>query len=61
MTTKAYLSALKKLDLLPSGKATSAALGVSVRRLQQYAAGSPIPPMLALLLAMYLRHGLPPC
>jgi hypothetical protein len=38
--------------------ATAAALGVSVRQCQRYAMGHPIPPMLRLLLAMYLRHGL---
>lgn len=59
MTKKQYLAALKKLGLTPSGKATAAALGLTVRQCQRYAAGTPVTPMLALLLRMYLAHGLP--
>lgn len=60
MTTKQYLAALKKLRLTPSGKATGAALGLTVRQCQRYAAGDQaIPPTVALLLRMYLRHGIP--
>ena len=43
MTTSDYLKTLAKLDLQPAGKATAAALGVSVRQLQYYASGAPIP------------------
>jgi hypothetical protein len=59
MTTKQYLAALKKLGLTPSGKATVAALGLSLRQVQRIAAGAPVPGAVALLLAMYLKHGLP--
>jgi hypothetical protein len=60
MTTKQYLAALNKLGLTTSAQATAAALGLSLRQCQRIAAGaSPVPPTLALLLAMYLRHGRP--
>lgn len=59
MTTKQYLAALKKLGLTPSGKATAAALGLTVRQCQRYAAGQDVPATVALLLRMYLEHGLP--
>jgi hypothetical protein len=58
MTTKQYLAALKKLGLLPSARNTAKALGLSVRQCQRLAAGDPIPDGIALLLAMYLEHGL---
>ncbi len=59
MTTKQYLAALRKLDLTPASQATAAAIGLSVRRCQAIAAGAPVPGPVALLLAMYLEHGLP--
>lgn len=60
MTTAAYLKALKKLGLTSSGRATAAALGLSLRQCQRLAAGLNLPsPTLARLLAAYLRHGLP--
>ena len=59
MTTKQYLAALKKLGLSPSAKATGEALGLTVRQCQRYAAGDRISATVELLLAMYLRHGLP--
>ena len=61
MTTKEYLAAIKKLGLLPSGKATAKALGLSVRQCQRIAAGeSQVPGPVALLLTEYLKlkHGL---
>ena len=58
MTQKQYLQALKKLGLTPASKQTAAMLGVSLRQAQYYAAGSPIPQTVALLIAAYLRHGL---
>lgn len=59
MTTKQYLAALKKLGLTPSGKATAAALGLTLRQCQRLAAGDQkVSATVALLLAMYLRHGL---
>jgi hypothetical protein len=58
MTNATYLQTLDRLHLAPCSMATAAALGVSVRQCQRYAMGHPIPPMLRLLLAMYLRHGL---
>ncbi len=60
MTTKQYIAALKKLGLTPAAQATGDALGLSVRQCQRIAAGSQVPETLALLLAMYLEHGLPP-
>lgn len=60
MTTKQYLAALKKLDLTPSGKATAAALGLSLRQCQRIASGeSSVPGAVALLIGMYLRFGIP--
>lgn len=59
MTNKQYLAALKKLGLTPSGKATAAALGLSLRQCQRIAAGNPVPPQLEKLLTMYLEYGLP--
>lgn len=59
MTTKQYLSALKQLGLTRASKATAAALGVTVRQCQRYADGDQdVPETVALLLRMYLRHGL---
>lgn len=55
MTTTQYLAALKKLQLTPHGKATSAALGLSLRQLARYAAGEPIPPTVGLLLEALQR------
>ena len=59
MTTQDYLAALATLELPPHGKATGDALGLKPRQLARLAAGQPVTPMLAKLLAMYLRHGLP--
>jgi hypothetical protein len=59
MTTKQYLAALQKLGLTRAGNATAAALGVSVRQCLRYAHGGNVSPTVVLLLAMYLRHGLP--
>lgn len=59
MTTKQYLAAVRLLGLTPAGKATAAALGLSLRQLARYAAGGAIPETTALLLRMYLAHGLP--
>jgi len=57
MTTKQYLSALRKLGLTPAGKATATALGLSLRQCQRIAAGAKIPKPVYLLLSMYLKHG----
>ena len=54
MITSEYLAALRKLRLHPAGKATSDALGLSVRHCQRIAAGAPVPATLVLLLRMYL-------
>lgn len=60
MTNRQYLAALKRLNLTPSGKATAAALGLSLRQCQRIGAGqAPVPQTLALLLGMYLDHGRP--
>jgi hypothetical protein len=55
MTTKQYLAALKKLGLTPASKATAAALGVSLRQAQYYAAGKPIPETIAIILQLRLE------
>lgn len=61
MTARQFLAALKRLKLTPASRRTAALLGVKVRQCQRYAAGEqPIPGPVALLVAMYLRHGLPP-
>ena len=59
MTTKQYLAALKKLELTPASKRTAALLGIGLRQAQNYAAGAEVSQPVALLLAMYLQHGLP--
>lgn len=60
MTPQAYLNALQRLDLRPASKATARVLGLTVRHIQKFKSGdSPIPPPVALLLRMYLRHGIP--
>jgi hypothetical protein len=59
MTRKQYLAALHKLGLTPASMETADALGLTVRACQFYAAGQrPIPQPVALLLGMYLRHGI---
>ena len=58
MTAKQYSEALEKLDLTPYSAAK--VLGVSLRQSHRYASGEqPVKRTVALLLAMYLRHGLP--
>jgi hypothetical protein len=60
MTTEQYLHALKRLGLTPASKRTAEALGLSLRQAQRIAAGEcAVPGPVALLLAMYLKHGLP--
>lgn len=60
MTTKQYLAALKSLGLTPHSKRTAELLGVSLPSIQRIAAGrQDVPRPVALLLAMYQRHGLP--
>ena len=59
MTTKQYLAALNQLGLTPYARATQVALGLSARQLARLATGENITQPIALLLAMYLRHGLP--
>ncbi len=58
MTTTEYLEALRKLGLSPYGKGTCKALGMSPRAIARMAAGATITPTVAILLQMYLRHGL---
>lgn len=58
MTAKQFNAALNELGLTPY--AAAALLGVSLRTSHRYAAGdSKVPRYVALLLAMYLEHGLP--
>jgi hypothetical protein len=59
MTQKQYLHALKTLGLSTSGKATAAALGLSLRQCQRIAAGhSDVPGPVARLLEMYRVYGI---
>jgi plasmid maintenance system antidote protein VapI len=59
MTTAQYLAALRKLGLPPYGKATCEALGLRPRQIARMASGeSDVTETVALLLRMYLRHGL---
>jgi hypothetical protein len=59
MTPQQYLAALRKLGLPPYGQATCAALGLRPRQIARMASGeSPVKATVALLLRMYLRHGL---
>lgn len=61
MTVEAYLNALARLHLAPTSKVTAAALGLTVRHLANLKAGvHPVPAPVALLLRMYLKHGIPP-
>ena len=60
MTKQQYLRALRELQLTPSGQETARRLGKKLRQCQYYAAGEwPVDETVALLLAMYLEHGLP--
>jgi hypothetical protein len=60
VTNAQYHKALKRLNLTPASQATARALGLSVRQCQRIAAGdAEVPVTVALLLAMYLVHGLP--
>ena len=60
MTKQQYLAALKRLGLTPAGQETARRLGLTLRQCQNYAAGDcPVPRPIALLLGMYLDHGLP--
>jgi hypothetical protein len=59
MTKAEYMKALAKLKLTPYGAAKL--LGISLRQSHRYAAGDqPVKETVAILLDMYLRHGLPP-
>lgn len=58
MTTKQYLHALEKLGLTPYSAAS--VLGISLRQSHRYASGEQkVKPSVALLLGMYLQHGIP--
>lgn len=60
MTAKQYIAALKKLGLTHASQETARLLGISVRRSQRIAGDeAAVPEPVALLLAMYLKHGLP--
>lgn len=56
MTTEQYLRALKKLGLTPHSKETAAALGLSLRRVQDYAAGQDIPERVASMLRLMIEN-----
>jgi len=60
MTPEEYRKALERLDLTVASKATATALGMTIRHAQRVAAGTrAVHPAVALLLRMYLRHGIP--
>ena len=60
MTRNQYLAALKKLGLGRASKRTAELLGVSVRHIQRMSLGEQdVTDTIALLLEMYLKHGLP--
>lgn len=60
MTKEAYLTTLKMLGLLINGQYTAEVLDLSLRQLQRIGAGeAPVPKHVPLLLAKYLRYGLP--
>lgn len=58
MTREEYLTALRKLKLTPAGKATAAALGLSLRHCQRIAAGRAVvpKPVAKLLTLLTIRH-----
>jgi peptidase E len=57
MTKTQYLKALSALNLTPYSAAPY--LGISIRQSHRYASGEqPVAEPIALLLAMYLKHGL---
>lgn len=57
MTKTQFREALERLGLT-QGQAAEA-LGLTIRTINGYANGEPIPATVARLLAMYLRYGLP--
>lgn len=61
MTRNQYVAALNKLGLGRASKKTAEVLGLSVRQIQRFIGDDPqpIPDTIALLLEMYLKHGLP--
>jgi plasmid maintenance system antidote protein VapI len=60
MTRKEYLAVLKSLQLTPASQETAEYLGLTVRQIQNLAAGkSKVSKTLVMLLAMYLTHGRP--
>lgn len=56
MTTKQYLTALKKLGLTPSSKTTAETLGLGLRQCQRIAVGAPIPGPVERLLALLIER-----
>lgn len=56
MTSKQLSAALKKLDVHPS--AAAAFLGVTLRTIQNWKAGAPIPRAVAYTLRMMMRYQL---
>jgi hypothetical protein len=60
MTTKQYLTALKRLGLTPASQTTVRVLGMSLRQIQSFKSGEQaVPRPVALLLRMYVDHGIP--
>jgi hypothetical protein len=61
MNSSEYLLVLSRLGLSPASRCTAAALGVTVRQCQRYAAGDAnVSGPIWRLLQMYLRYGVPP-
>jgi hypothetical protein len=60
MTRDEYTAALDALELGHHALATARVLGCKLRTIQNYAQGvRPVPDTVALLLAMYQKHGVP--
>ena len=60
MTHKAYLAALRKLELSVGGARTAEVFGLSRRQLTRYATGiAEVSGPLEKLIRQYLEHGLP--
>jgi hypothetical protein len=56
LTADEYLAALDRLGLTRAGQATAEALGVTVRNVQRYAAGQPVPAYVEIILGLMLER-----
>jgi len=59
MSKRQFLAALDRLDLTVASQRTATLLGVGIRQNQRFASGDArVPRPVALLLNMYLKHGI---